>query len=63
MSQYTDASRILARLGVFSLTTIWLLVAAFNSDSALFADNLRDQATAGLIESDNPICTAHSESS
>jgi hypothetical protein len=24
---------------------------------------LRDQATAGLIESDNPICTAHSESS
>jgi hypothetical protein len=55
MSQYTDASSIPLRLGVFLLTTIWLLVAAFNSATARFADVLRDQATAGLIESSNPI--------
>lgn len=55
MSQYTDASRILVRLGLFSLTSIWLLVAAFNSATARFADTLRDQATDGLIESSNPI--------
>jgi hypothetical protein len=55
MSQYTDTSRIFVRLCVFSLTTIWLLVAAFNSVTARFADTLRDQITAGLNESDSPI--------
>jgi hypothetical protein len=55
MSQYTDTSRIFVRLGVFSLTTIWLLVAAFNSVTARFADTLRDQVTAGLNEFDSPI--------
>lgn len=54
MSQYIDASRILVRLGVIFLTIIWLLVAAFNSAAARFADILLDQATACLIESDSP---------
>jgi hypothetical protein len=54
VSQYIDTS-LFVRLGVFSLTTIWLLVAAYNFVTARFADILRDQITAGLNESDSPI--------
>lgn len=55
MSQYIDTSRVFVRLGVFSLTTICLLVAAYNFVTARFADTLRDQITAGLNESNSPI--------
>lgn len=55
MCELTDRYAILVRLGFLFLASLWLSLAAFNPTTAHFANMLQNQATARLVDSDNPV--------